>query len=109
MAVAVVAADPAALAEVADAARQLLAPHGLLEPQGLLAALGVAALVYGAYRRLVAPPSFRPELVGQPRTVAPGEPEAAAIARLPEKLRRARPIVRKVATIRRQLRAQQGG
>ena len=83
MAVAVVAADPAALAEVADAARQLLAPHGLLEPQGLLAALGVAALVYGAYRRLVAPPSFRPELVGQPRTVAPGEPEAAAIARLP--------------------------
>ena len=83
VAVAVVAADPAALAEVADAARQLLAPHGLLEPQGLLAALGVAALVYGAYRRLVAPPSFRPELVGQPRTVAPGEPEAAAIARLP--------------------------
>tara|TARA_B100000676_G_scaffold305504_1_gene359854 strand:+ start:1721 stop:2128 length:408 start_codon:yes stop_codon:yes gene_type:complete len=37
------------------------------------------------------------------------EQAKAAIARLPEKLRRARPIVRKVATIRRQLRAQQGG
>lgn len=37
------------------------------------------------------------------------EQAKAAIARLPEKLRRARPIVRKVATIRRQLRTQQGG
>ena len=37
------------------------------------------------------------------------EQAKAAIARLPEKLRRARPIVRKVATIRRQLRVQQGG